>query len=242
MSEKKPKSPTIEINGKKYLRIPIKTHIITDQDDLAEVVAKYTSSQFQPGDIIVMSESVVAISQGRAIPVEQIHPGLVARFLWRFVRKVSYGIGLRSPESMQCAVDEVGRFRILFAAFIGMLGKLVGRRGDFYRIAGMQVATIDAAYTTPIEPYHHCVIKGPKDPDKVCMNVKEKTGVDTAIVDVNDIGGSWVLGASVGVNKPLVERIMKDNPLGQSDEQTPIGIIRLVPKECGLQNVDCGIK
>jgi hypothetical protein len=228
MVKKIPKSPTIEVDGKKYLRIPIKTHIITNKDDMAEVVAKYTAAQLQPGDIIVMSESVVAISQGRAVPVDQIHPGLIARFLWHFVRKVSYGIGLRSPESMQCAVDEVGRVRILFAAFVGMLGKLVGRRGDFYRIAGMQAATIDAAYTTPIEPYHRCVIKGPKDPDKVTTGIKDKLGVEAAIVDVNDIGGSWALGASAGVNKSLVEKIMKDNPLGQSDEQTPIGIIRLV--------------
>ena len=228
MAEKKLKSPTVEIDGKKYLRIPIKTHIITDQDRMPEVVAKYTAGQLQPGDIIVMSESVVAISQGRAIPVDQIHPGLIARFLWRFVRKVSYGIGLRSPESMQCAVDEVGRVRILFAAFVGMLGKLVGHRGDFYRIAGMQAATIDAAFTTPIEPFHRCVIKGPKDPDKVTQQVKDTVGVDAAIVDVNDIGGSWVLGATPAVDKPLLEKIMKDNPLGQSDEQTPIGIIRLV--------------
>ncbi|MCX7919131.1 MAG: coenzyme F420-0:L-glutamate ligase [bacterium] len=228
MSEKKPKSPTVEIDGITYLRIPIKTHIITSQDEMTDVVAKYTAGLIQPGDIVVMSESVVAISQGRAIPVDQIHPGLIARILWRFVRKVSYGIGLRSPESMQCAVDEVGRVRILFAAVIGALGKLIGRRGDFYRIAGMQAATIDAAFTTPIEPYHRCVIKGPKDPESVCRKIKDKLGVDAAIVDVNDIGGSWVLGATEGVNRPLLEKIMKDNPLGQSDEQTPIGIIRKI--------------
>lgn len=227
MSEKKPKSPAIEVDGKIYLRIPIKTHIITDKDDMAEVVAKYTTGQIQPGDIVVMSESVVAISQGRAVPIDQIHPGILARVLWRFVRKVSYGIGLRSPESMQCAIDEVGCVRILFAAGVGMLGKLIGRRGDFYRIAGMQAATIDAAFTTPIEPYHRCVIKGPKDPEKVVTKVKEKIGVEAAIVDVNDIGGSWVLGATSEVNKPVLEKIMKDNPLGQSDEQTPIGIIRI---------------
>ncbi|MFB3894674.1 MAG: coenzyme F420-0:L-glutamate ligase [bacterium] len=228
MSNKTPRNPTIVVDGKTYLRIPVKTHIITDKDNITEVVAKYTSGQLQPGDIVVMSESVVAITQGRAIPIDQIHPGLVARFLWRFVRKVSYGIGLRSPESMQCAVDEVGRIRILFAAFVGMLGKLVGRRGDFYRIAGMQAATIDAAFTTPIEPFHHCVIKGPKDPDKVTQTIKDTVGVESAIVDVNDIGGSWALGASDGVDKRLVEKIMKDNPLGQSDEQTPIGIIRRI--------------
>lgn len=227
----KQKSPTVTIDGLTYLRIPIRTHIITEKDDIVEVVAHYTNSKLQPGDIVVVSESVVAITQGRAIPVEKIKVGLIAKLLWRFVRKVSYGIGLRSPESMQCAVEEVGRVRILVAAAVGAIGKLLGRRGDFYRVAGMQAATIDAAYTTPIEPYRRCVIKGPKDPELVAKRIKERIGVDAAIVDVNDIGGSWVLGATEGVNKPLVEKILKDNPLGQSDEQTPIGIIRLVHNE-----------
>ena len=48
-----------------------------------------------------------------------------------------------------------------------------------------------------------------------------------AVVDVNDIGGSWVLG-SVGIDDPkLIEEILRDNPLGQKDEQTPFGLIRV---------------
>jgi len=50
-------------------------------------------------------------------------------------------------------------------------------------------------------------------------------GVQVAIVDANDLGVN-ILGASAGVDKKLVAQIIKDNPLGQTDEQTPIGIIR----------------
>ena len=40
---------------------------------------------------------------------------------------------------------------------------------------------------------------------------------------------SQILGASSkAVNKKLYARILKDNPLGQDDQQTPMGIIRRV--------------
>ena len=220
------RNPTITVNGTTFLRIPIKTHIISEKDDIVDVVDRYTKEIRKPGDIIAVSESVTAISQGRAIPEDQIKIGMLAKVLWRFVRKVPYGVGLRSPATMQCAINEAGPFRILFAALVGALGKIVGRRGDFYRIAGMQAATIDGAHTSPVPPYDQCVIMGPKDPDAVAENIKRRTGCEAAIMDINDIGGSWVLGASQGLDRDIIQQIMKDNPLGQSDELTPIGLIR----------------
>ena len=86
--------------------------------------------------------------------------------LWPRVRQVSYGIGLRNPYSMQCAIDECGAPRIVLAAAAGALGKLVGRSGDFYRVAGVQAAAIDAPGTAGIEQFRNCVIKAPKDPDR----------------------------------------------------------------------------
>ncbi len=220
------KSPTVEISGRKYLRIPIRTHIVTADDDMAELIKRYAKDQIQPNDIIVMAESVVAITQDRAINVRDIKIGILARIMWRFVRKVPFGVGLRSPETMQCAIDEVGGFRILTAAILGGVTRAFGRRGDFYRLAGMQAALIDAAHTSPIPPFDECVVLGPKDPDKVAVTVGKAMDCDAAIVDVNDIGGSWVIGATDKVNRKLLEDIMRDNPLGQSDEQTPVGIVR----------------
>jgi hypothetical protein len=125
---------------------------------------------------------------------------------------------------MQCAVNECGAWRIWLAAIGGALGKLVGRKGDFYRIAGPQAATIDAASTSPLQPDR--VILGPKDPEKVAQEVADRLGMACAIVDVNDVGGSWVLGASRGVSIDLVQRALKDNPLGQGAECTPMGLLR----------------
>lgn len=207
-------------------RLPVRTCVLTPQSDLIAVVREFALPHWKSGDVLFISEKAVAVTQGRAIPEDQIRIGLTARVLWRCVGKVPYGIGLRRPSSMQCAVNECGAARIWLAAGVGALGKLVGRKGDFYRVAGPQAATIDAATTSPLQP--DCVIMGPKDPDKVAARIRRETGIETAIVDVNDIGGSWVLGASAGVSKPQVESALKDNPLGQGAECTPMGLLRRV--------------
>lgn len=214
--------------GHDYIRIPVKTKILAPGDDMAQIIKEYAGDQMRQGDIITISESPLAITQGRAKPLSEIKPGFWARILWRFVSNVPYGIGLRAPASMQCAIEECGAGRILFAAIIGGLGRLIGRRGkgDFYRIAGMQAALIDAASTSPVPPYEECVIKGPKDPAGEALRISNDTGVEIAVMDINDIGGSWMIGGSKGVNKAMIEEVMKDNPQGQGAELTPICIVR----------------
>lgn len=214
----------ITVGDQEYLRLPLKTHVLADDDDLVDVVASYAAPDYIPGDTLFISEKAVAVTQGRAIPEDQIQVGLTARILWRFVKNASYGIGLRRPSSMQCAVDECGAARIWIAAVAGGLGKLVGRSGDFYRIAGPQAAMIDAATTSPLQP--DCVILGPKEPRRVAQRLHNLTGIPTAIVDVNDVGGSWVVGASSDVDTGLVEKALADNPLGQGGECTPMGLLR----------------
>ena len=209
-----------------FARLPIRTPVLVRSTDLIATITQFAVPHAKPGDVLFISEKAVAVTQGRAIPESEIKIGLTARILWRCVGKVPYGIGLRRPSSMQCAVNECGAARIWLAAIVGALGKMVGRKGDFYRVAGPQAATIDAATTSPLQP--DCVILGPKNPDKVASDVLRHTGLECAIVDVNDIGGSWVLGASAGVNRKLVEASLKDNPLGQGSECTPMGLLRRV--------------
>lgn len=218
------RNPLITVGGVVWRRLPVRTHRITEADNIVEVCDKYSKDVRQPGDVLFVSEKVCAVTQGRAIVASSIKIGWLAKLLWPRVRKVSYGIGLRSPETMQCAIDECGHVRIILAAVIGGLTRALGRRGDFYRIAGMQAATIDAHGTSPMQP--DCVILGPKDPAGIAKRIHDRTGLPAAVVDVNDIGGSWVLGSD-GVEDPkLVEDILRDNPLGQTDEQTPFGLIR----------------
>lgn len=218
----------ITVYGVRFERIPVKTHILTPEDEMLEIIQKYAIPQMRPGDMLCISESPLAITQGRAIPVSELKISMLAKILSSYVSKVPYGIGLGAPSSMQCAIDETGVPRILFAAFVGALGKLIGRKGDFYRIAGMQAALVDAATTSPVPPYNETVIKGPKDPQQVAEQLAAETGYPIAIMDINDIGGSWMIGGGGGVCKAFIEAAMKDNPQGQGDELTPLCIVRRV--------------
>jgi len=226
------KEPIRDVEGRSFLRIPIRTHVVTETDDIVEVARRYAGPLLQAGDLLFVGEKAVAITQGRAIPISTMRPGILARLFWRFVRRTSYGVGLRDPYSMQAAIEEVGAPRILFAALVGGVTRALGRRGDFYRIAGAQAAAIDAPGTAGIEQFKDRVIKGPKDPDGVAGRLWETLGCETAIVDCNDID-SAVLGHSAGVDTRVLRLALLDNPLGQGDEQTPLGILREVSRSAG---------
>lgn len=216
-----------EVNGKQYERIPVKTHVIGKGEDIAEVVDRYTKELRRPSDIIVVSEKAAAASQGRAIPVTEIKPGFWAKLLVRFVTKTEYGIGLGMAETLQMAIKECGLPRILYAAAVGGFYKTVlKKRGVFYQIAGERARAIDGPTHYTIPPYNQCVVLAPLQPDSVASKIKHRTGLEAAIIDVNDLGQN-IMGVSSTVLRSLpLAQILRDNPLGQSTEQTPIGIIR----------------
>lgn len=224
------KHEIIAVSGSTYARYPVRTHVITHNDSILDVVNKYLKEHIIPGDIIFVSEKCVACSQKRAIPLDSIKPSRLSKLLSRFVYKSPYGIGLSIPETMEMALRECGVSRILFAAFIGAIGKLLGRRGWFYKVAGYRAQSIDGPTPNTIPPYNKCVVLGPSDPDKVAKEMAESLGVSTCIVDINDLAGQVLGASSPNMDKNLLTQILKDNPLGQDREQTPMGIIRKV--EC----------
>jgi len=221
------KNLIIEIDGKKYARYPIKTHLITPKDNIVDVVEKYTKKYLEKNDIVFIGEKSVAISQGRVFEIDKVKPGKLAYFLVRFVTKSPYGIGLGSPQTMQLAIEEVGSLRIIIAALIAGIFKIFGIKGVFYKIAGPRVKAIDGAVDYAIPPYNRYVKKAPLNPNKIAQNISDKIGVKVAIVDACDLG-VWIVGKSKGVDENLIIRALKDNPLGQTNEQTPIGILREV--------------
>ncbi len=81
--------------------------------------------------------------------------------------KTPAGIGLGIPETMEMALRECGVLRILFAALVSFLGKLIGRKGDFYRVAGYKASSIDGPTPNTLPPYNKYVVLGPADPDRV---------------------------------------------------------------------------
>ena len=51
-------------------------------------------------------------------------------------------------------------------------------------------------------------------------------GHPVAIVDINDLGANILGFSEQEPSMDLIAKILGDNPLGQSDECTPMGIIR----------------
>ncbi|MDD5638683.1 MAG: coenzyme F420-0:L-glutamate ligase [Candidatus Pacebacteria bacterium] len=221
------KNLIIEVNNKKYIRYPIKTHLITSKDKMIDVVFNYTKDYLKQKDIVFIGERSLAISQNRSYEIDKVKPSKLANFLVKFVTKSSYGIGLGSPQTMQLAIEEVGKIRIIFAAIIGGLTKFFGIKGVFYKIAGPQAKAVDGAAPYVIPPYNRHVTKAPLNADKIAQEISDKIKVPVVIIDACDFG-VWVVGKSKGVDEKLIIQALKDNPLGQTNEQTPIGILREV--------------
>ncbi len=222
----KEKNLIIKVDSKRFARYPIRTKLIIPEDkDISKIIEEFVGKYVEPGDIVFISEKVVAITQGRSYPIKEIKASWLAKFLSKFVTKTPIGIGLGSPETMHLAIEEVGIVRILIASLIGVIGKIFGVKGLFYIIAGDGARSIDGAVPYAIAPYNTYVSKGPLNANEISESIAQKINAKVTIVDANDFGVN-ILGASQGIDKKLVARIIKDNPLGQSDEQTPIGIIR----------------
>jgi hypothetical protein len=217
------------LDGRVYARHPVRTHLVTPSDtDAASVVARYVGGDL--GDdvtLVAVSERMVAITQGRSYPVDEIRPGRLARLLERFVTRPGYGIGLGSAETMELAIREVGAPRILVAAAASAVTRPFGVHGVFYRVAGPQAKAIDGPTSYTIPPYNQAATLGPRDPDGAARAIAAAVDVPVAIIDANDAGCA-VLGASPGVDRRFVERLFADNPLGQAREQTPICVVRSV--------------
>lgn len=204
-------------------RIPIRTHILTEKDDIVEVIKKYTGEIVEPGDVVTVAESVVAITQGRAILPETVRPGFLARLLCRFPGKDG---SLATPHAMQLAIEETGTLQILLGVTAAFLGRLAGRRGDFYRVAGHHLALIDDVAGT-MWPFEKHIVLGPKDPQLVVDRIKDAIGAGAVIVDVNDTRNVDIVAASSGVNTGGLEKDLADNPFGNDDQQTPIVILKM---------------
>lgn len=222
----KGKNLVIEVDGKKFERYPIRTKLITPEDKyIVKIIEEFAGKYVERGDIVFISEKSVAITQGRSYPIEKVKASGLAKFLSKFVTKTPIGIGLGSPQTMQLAIEEVGIIRILIASLIGATSKLFGIRGLFYIIAGHKARSIDGAVPYAIPPYNTHISKGPVDADRICNKISERLNCGVTIVDANDFGVN-ILGKTENIDARLIAKIIKDNPLGQSDEQTPVGIIR----------------
>ncbi len=225
---KKEKNPIIKIWNKTFERIPIKTHIIMKDDNIFDVAKKYTKDLIKKDDVVFITEKIVAITQGRAIPLKDIKPRKLAYFLAKYVQKTPAWIGLGMPETMEMALREVWTCRIFFAAAMSAITKIFWKKWVFYNIAWYKARSIDWPTPNTIPPYNEYVVLGPENPDKVAKEVSEKIWAKVIISDINDLWGNILWVSEKSLYKNLYTNILKDNPLWQDHEQTPIWIIREV--------------
>lgn len=240
--EKKCINPVVTVDGKHYERMLIPTHIFQKGEDYVKSITSLVKKPLVESRwsketkwFVVATEKIVATAQSRSYFIWDIHPGFFARFLSRFVSRVSYGIGLGSSWTMQLAIQEVGLPRILIATIVSVFTRPFGVRGMFYHVAGRSAAGIDGPTEYSLYPANVSAKLLPKDPQGVCKDIDKefKTNLQplttshylgSVIIDANDIGRN-ILGNTTGIDDKVIEEIFRDNPMGQSDEQTPLAIV-----------------
>ena len=218
----------ITIPEGKFLRIPLKTHLVGREDNMEKIIRTYALPHLQADDMLFVSERIVAITQGRAYKLEEITPSPLAKFLVRFVTKTPAGIGIGSPYTMELAIQEAGVVRMLFAAFVSAITKPFGARGVFYRVVGNRINAIDGPCDYTLSPFGKYAKLGPKDPDLVAQALSHVTHTPVVILDANDLGVEILGKSTPSLKNAYLKGLFRDNPLGQSDEQTPMAIVRKI--------------
>ncbi|MCM1327054.1 MAG: hypothetical protein NC094_07310 [Bacteroidales bacterium] len=212
-------------------RYPVKTHVVMSGEDLFRLMDKYVVGKVCEEDYVFISEKLVAICQGRAFPIEDIHPRPLARFLCKFVYRSPYGIGLGSPWTMELALRDAGVFKILLASVCSAITKVFGVRGIFYKIAGMKARAIDGPCDCTIPPYNHYAKMAPAAPDQVAEEISEYIGCPVVIIDANDLNVEVLGKSSISIPTAFCKQAFADNPLGQSAQSTPIAVVRQMEVE-----------
>lgn len=241
------KQLAVDVDGQSWARVPLQTELFARGDDLETRVTGYVSagaaavaesSEFAAGLdqrwYVVISEKIVAISQGRSYFTWEINPSKAARVLSRFVVRTPHGLGLGTPWTMQLAIEEAGLPRIVVAAGAGAVGKLVGQKGWFYRVAGHRVNAIDGPTEYSAYPSNVSAKLPPKDPEKVATTLRKAIAAalpvaaakhfgGVVVIDSNDLGRE-VLGQDTDLADDFFKKLFTDNPFGQGRQQTPIAL------------------
>lgn len=202
--------------------VPVKTRILTEKDNIVDVIEEYASSLVTPSDLICVAESVVAITQHRYTRPEELTPSWQARLMRRFVP----GEGsMASLYGMQAAMELEGEWKMLLAFIIGSAAKLFGKRGVWYILCRQAALTDDVTGTLP--PYDKCIVYGPANPHGVAAAIRKRLHCFGACVaDVNDLQRAAVLGYSQGLNPHHIAQVLIHNPFGNASQKTPIVIIK----------------
>lgn len=146
--------PDVHVDGACYQRAVAQTEWIRPGNDLGAVMVEHLGASLQPGDVVIVSEKAVIISNGLGVPVEQVKVGRLARWLAAAVRPTEGSRGLSIPEKMACVLQEAGVVRILSATLVAGLTRPLGIRGGFYVVAGRAARAMDGMRP----PFEHLLL------------------------------------------------------------------------------------
>jgi F420-0:Gamma-glutamyl ligase len=229
----KGKKLEISAGGAEYLRLPVKTRLIMEKDDVLDLLREYVAPHLIPGDIVFVSEKVVALTQGRVINMNEIKPTKLARFLAgkvdnKYGTKEFRGFGHGTPMAMQLFIEEAGYPRIILAAAVAAITKPLGIKGAFYYISGKRAKSVDCPMSFLILEYAHHAKLAPLDPGGIAKKIKKEFGNDAVIIDANYLGAFSLGKSSRAIKEGFIRQLFRDNPAGQGDEMTPFFIVRKV--------------
>ena len=211
--------------GSGYQVLPLATHLLGWLDDPLQVLRRYAEPHLQPGDVVALAETPLAVMQGRYRLGTTVEPSCLARQLCRVFHPHS---SLATACGLQALIDLAGPARVLCAWLGGVLLRLLGIRGGFYRLAGEQARLIDDL-TGTIPPYDRTIVLGPEGSRATATRLARAMGHPVVVVDVNDLGRVKIVAASGGVDPALVHQALAANPAGNANEGTPLVIIRPSP-------------
>lgn len=205
-----------------YKAIAVKTDLLGSFDNPIETVMKYCKNVTKEKDILTIGETPLAIMQGRYVAPQNLEYNIFSKILCYFFHPTS---SLATACGMQLLIDKIGVMRITFSLILGFLFKCIGIKGVFYRLTGFESSLIDDISGTVV-PYDKSIVMGPINTKLFCDKLSKQLKVDVAVVDVNDLGGVKILASSNSSVNNILKEILKVNPAGNSDEKTPIVLIR----------------
>ena len=205
-----------------YKAIAVKTDLLGSFDNPIETVMKYCKNVTKEKDILTIGETPLAIMQGRYVAPQNLEYNIFSKILCYFFHPTS---SLATACGMQLLIDKIGVMRITFSLILGFLFKCIGIKGIFYRLTGFESSLIDDISGTVV-PYDKSIVMGPINTKSFCDKLSKQLKVDVAVVDVNDLGAVKILASSNSSVNNILKEILKVNPAGNSDEKTPIVLIR----------------
>ena len=98
------KKVEIETSTGVYQRHAIQTHFVQIGENYIDLIERYVKPLYEEGDLLSISEKVIALCQKRIVYRKDIHPGFWAKLLCRFVHVTPAGPGAGTPHKMQLII------------------------------------------------------------------------------------------------------------------------------------------